>query len=75
MEYDHARELLCHIPDLAMGRAVAHVIDDGAVGLSLLVGQQAGDGAHVEMGCELGIAGRDAAIVIEGDIGVLGEVG
>ena len=75
MEYDHPRQLLRHIPDLAMSRAVADVIDDGVVGLSLLVGQQAGDGAHIEMGRELGIAGRDAAIVIEGDIGVLGEVG
>jgi len=75
MEYDHARELLCHIPDLAMGRAIAHVIDDGVVGLSLLVGQQIIDGAYIEMGRELGIAGRDAAIVIEGNIGVLGEVG
>ena len=75
MEHDHAGQLLRHIPDLAMGRAVADVIDDGVVRLSLLVGQQTGDGAQVEMGCKLGIAGGNAAIVIEGDIGVLGEVG
>jgi hypothetical protein len=58
-----------------MGRAIPHVIDDRVVGLSLLVGQQIVDGAHIEMSRKLGIAGRDATIVIEGDVGVLGEVG
>jgi hypothetical protein len=75
VQYDYTGQLLGHIPDLAMGRAVADVIDDCIVRLSLLISNQAVDGAHVEMGRKLGIAGGDAAIVIEGNIGVLGEVG
>jgi hypothetical protein len=75
VQYDHTGQLLRHIPDLAMGRAVADVIDDCVVRLSLLVSNQTVDGAQVEMVRKLGIAGGDAAIVIEGDIGVLGEVG